>query len=231
MERLFTLLFLPAIVLSTLMLPSCQSVDEEIYNNEESSAQLQGDENYRSIDEAIALAESTAARLFPINESRSAQRHASKANVKIIKGDEGRANEGEALMYAVNFDNGEGFALISRPRNVCDVLAVVPEGSFDEDEAEENPGVSLFMSCAKSYLSIGDDTLGIYEPIVVPGRDLGPCRVDTLMYYHLEPRLANEWGQTGFIAQFCPNDTVGCGPLAIATVSYILTILNKAIQH
>ncbi len=219
MNRLLNLLFLPAVLLSALMLPACQSVDEEICGPEEVTAQLVGDENYRSIDEAIAIAENTAARLFPKNESRSAVRHASKSNVKVIKSDKGRSGEEEALIYAVNFDNNEGFALISRPRNVCDVLAVVPEGSFDEEEADNTPGVSLFMDCAKSYISLGIDSLNIPVPVHYPGMELGPCRIDTLMYYHLEPQVANIWGQKGFIGEFCPNKIVGCGPLAVATIS------------
>ena len=219
MDRLLSLLILPALLLPALMLPGCQSVDEEICAPEEVTAQLVGDENYRSIDEAIAIAENTAARLFPKNESRSAVRHASKSNVRVIKSDKGRSEDEEALIYAVNFDNNEGFALVSRPRNVCDVLAVVPEGSFDEEEADNTPGVALFMDCAKSYLSIGTDSLNIDIPVHYPGMELGPCRIDTLMYYHLEPMVANIWGQRGFIAHFCSNGYVGCGPLAIATVS------------
>lgn len=228
MKRLFILLFLPTLLLPALMLPGCQSIDEEIIAPEEVTAQLVGDENYRSIDEAIAIAENTAARLFPKNESRSADRHASKSNVKVIKSDKGRSEDEKALIYAVNFDNNEGFALVSRPRNVCDVLAVVPEGSFDEEEAENTQGVSLFLSCAKAYTLAGRDSLNIDIPVHYPGMELGSCRIDTLMYYHLEPMVANIWGQRGFIAQFCSNGYVGCGPLAVATISVFLNYKEQS---
>lgn len=169
----------------------------------------------RSIDEAIDIAESSMAMLYPETGSRATARKVSKENVVVIKASSSRSGDEDKLIYAVNFDDNQGYVLVAAPRSKDDVLAVVPKGTFDEAAAESTPGVDMFLSAAKRYITLPDSLEA--RPII--GWWLRPARKDTLLYFHQDPQVSVEWGDDGHAGALWPNNHCGCGALAIATLA------------
>lgn len=180
----------------------------------------------RSIDQAIDIAESSMAMLYPETGSRATARKVSKENVVVIKASSSRSGDEDKLIYAVNFDDNQGYVLVAAPRCKDDVLAVVPKGTFDEAAAESTPGVDMFLSAAKQYVTIKDSKGNLTFPDSVEGNPrfihngyLAPPRTDTLMYYHQNPQVSVEWGQMEPYGTYCPNLYSGCAATAIATIA------------
>ncbi len=59
----------------------------------------------------------------------------------------------DTLMYAVNYANDNGYALIAANRNCDAVLAVTETGHFLSEEEIKNPGMRIFLDQAKTYAS------------------------------------------------------------------------------
>ena len=61
------------------------------------------------------------------------------------------ATEDTPLVYLFNFDNDEGFALVSGDTRVGGILAFVEEGNLDPKKGIENPGFAIFLEHADIY--------------------------------------------------------------------------------
>ncbi len=181
----------------------------------------------KSMSEAISIAIDAAERLYP-TQSRGYAHTASINNVRSVINHLSRAGENDTLLYVVNFDNNEGYAIIPAPNIDKKVLAVVGNGSYYPEKGTDNPGFKYFMEAAKSYASNAPiNPLGYGDPVIVIPGDLHPAyklEYDTLAHYEVKPRLDGmEWGQTGIYNIFCPRiDEVraatGCVPTAIASI-------------
>lgn len=67
---------------------------------------------------------------------------------------ETRASEGaeeEPLVYLFNFEDEEGFALMSGDTRVSSVLAFAERGNIDPEKGVDNPGLIMFLSNADTY--------------------------------------------------------------------------------
>lgn len=179
----------------------------------------------KSMNEAITIAIDAAERLYP-TQSRGYGHTASVKNVKSVTNPLSRAGENDTLLYVVNFDNEEGYAIIPAPNIDKKVLAVVENGSYDPEKGSDNPGFNYFMEAAKSYTANAAKNIKDSIIIVFPG-ELHPAfdsRTDTIAHYQIKPRLEGmEWGQTGIYNVFCPkigavNAAAGCVPTAIASI-------------
>jgi len=181
----------------------------------------------KSMSEAISIAIDAAERLYP-TQSRGYAHTASINNVRSVINHLSIAGENDTLLYVVNFDNNEGYAIIPAPNIDKKVLAVVGNGSYYPEKGTDNPGFNYFMEAAKSYASNAPiNPLGYGDPVIVIPGDLHPAyklEYDTLAHYEVKPRLDGmEWGQTGIYNIFCPRiDEVraatGCVPTAIASI-------------
>ena len=77
----------------------------------------------KSMSEAISIAIDAAERLYP-TQSRGYAHTASINNVRSVINHLSRAGENDTLLYVVNFDNNEGYAIIPAPNIDKKVLAV-----------------------------------------------------------------------------------------------------------
>lgn len=93
-----------------------------------------------SVDDALNVA-----KLFKSTETRS---------VKSVKGIETIKNDNEEpFMYVVNFDNNQGFILVSATRDYYPVLAYADKGNFDINEIGTT-GLSVWINRIKRDISI-----------------------------------------------------------------------------
>lgn len=73
------------------------------------------------------------------------------------------------LVYLFNFNNNEGFALVSGDARVGDILAFVEEGNLDPTIGVDNPGFAIFLEMADIYyrlktgLPINEEILNNYQ--------------------------------------------------------------------
>lgn len=201
----------------SLLLSSCSSDIDELQpqeNNNEFAAPFS-----RSVDEAIGIAQKHMDYLYPVTESRR-PRTIDRANIKTIKSAASRNGNTEDLIYAINYDDNQGYVLVSVPRAADEILAVVPKGNFDPENPSDNPGLNLFIDMAKDYAT--DAARAPKDPNIAYPRDSDLMELYRNMTYshpyHCDPQLSLVWGQRGIYGQFCSNTYAGCTPLAIGTV-------------
>lgn len=57
----------------------------------------------------------------------------------------------EPFVHIFNFENDEGFAIMSGDRRVTPLLALTLDGSLPQDTIVDNPGLAIFLANAESY--------------------------------------------------------------------------------
>lgn len=182
-------------VLLAAMLLGCSETETPQPAPEESTSA------YRSEQEAMEVA-LTLPSIFEENESR-----ATKTCASVVKVANPSRDDEKTLIYAVNYADGEGYALIPAAKNALDVLAYVEDGSYDENST--NPGLALFMDAAHSYLDALPDgttigTLPANRPITT---------TESIM-----TRTYTLWGQRYPEGIYCPNGISGCVQTAQAII-------------
>ena len=114
----------------------------------------------RTPAEAISIAEMAVAN--EAGEGRSERTIRGTSSVKPIVSHTSRG-ESDTLMYAVDFDEGQGFAIVSASRSVEPLLALIDDGSFDSPETQANESFQFALNCAKLY-SMGPTKPTIPDP-------------------------------------------------------------------
>ncbi len=174
-------------VLLAAMLLGCSETETPQPAPEESASA------YRTEQEAMEVA-LTLPSIFEENESR-----ATKTCASVVKVANPSRNDEKTLIYAVNYADGEGYALIPAAKNALDVLAYVEDGSYDENST--NPGLALFMDAAHSYLDAlpAGTTIGTF-----------PADRPVITTQSIMTRTYTLWGQRYPEGIYCPNGISGC---------------------
>lgn len=123
-------------------------------------------------------------------------------------------------IHVFNFDNEQGFALMSGDERIPSLLALADSGSINRNDTIDNPGLAIFLDNTASYLAeimpADPDAPAIY-----PGDETykihGPW--ETIVY--CDPLCFVQWGQKAPYNYNCPtNDgqyyATGCVPTAVA---------------
>lgn len=196
-------------VLLAAMLLGCSETETPQPAPEESSSA------YRSEQEAMEVA-LTLPSIFEENESR-----ATKTCASVVKVANPSRNDEKTLIYAVNYADGEGYALIPAAKNALDVLAYVEDGSYEENST--NPGLALFMDAAHSYLDALPEgtTIGTF-----------PADRPITTTQSIMTRTYTLWGQNYPEGIYCPNGICGCVQTAEAIVlAYDGTVTSIPIEY
>lgn len=121
-------------------------------------------------------------------------------------------NIGDEVTYLVNYENEEGFVLMSGNSSSCILLAISDEANLNMNDTIEN----------KALAGILESYIGILPPGTVVPRDSITINLDTPP---LLPKYVRKWGQNEPFNSEVPlekNSTrhcaVGCGPLAAAMI-------------
>lgn len=125
----------------------------------------------------------------------------------------------DTLMYVVNFENEEGFALMAADERTSPIFAIIDEGSFSLDELRENPGFAiLFENLVRKELN---DIKNYKEDTTHMEVRLG--KSDYNIHKYVKPRLKVRIWQSYPFNYFCPlkdgqKCLAGCVPVATANV-------------
>lgn len=171
------------------------------------------------------------------NDSTPVSRTISRTikNVSVIGANGAKSRNGlglDTLLYVVNFDNDNGFAVIPAPKQATSILAMAEYGNYDVEEGSECPGLEQYMLLAKEYAlesfssaltdevaksrSYEIDTTRPYDPD--PNKHPWETKEEetSTIHYYIPPRVQLMWGQSGTAySKYAKNSYCGCGPLAI----------------
>ncbi|MDE6263323.1 MAG: C10 family peptidase [Muribaculaceae bacterium] len=181
---------------------------------------------YISASQAVDIANDFAADFNDEPGSRSENRKASSTrNVMTIRARASRS--AEDLIYVVNYDDDQGFALVSKKETSTPVLAFIPKGTYSDETAAKIGGFQDFVTNAHEYIYQGkpnwrDSIINSRDSIIRTWpRDSFPKVVDSIPTLEInseyfEHFIHLNWATDGVFGKYCPNGEAGCGPLAFA---------------
>ena len=203
-----------------IMAAACSSQE---YNDESLSSPSTSSfsNKIRSYEEALKIAQSSATMF---DNQKASSRGGSKTHKidftnskKVVKLDARTRSDlevNDTLIYVFNFENDEGFILISASENTEAVLAITEQGNYNPEVRSEIEGFELFMDLAKNYVVAAskqtrsrNNTRGFQK--------------DTMIHSYtitVEPYITVNWGQICPEGEFCPNGISGCVNTAMAQV-------------
>ena len=221
---------------ATLLLGSC-STEEPLQASSDNPVAGYGDARLRTPEEILGLASDAINILSPQeggeNLGRGLGRSVDyKSQLIPIGATKSRSGVSEPLMYAVNYTDDNGYALISAHRNAPDVLAVTERGNFDAQETSQIEGLQLWMDDMMQYLGEAASVESPYDAL--SSETLVKTVVDTIWMKNVAPRVKVLWGQEiedefpdACEGLYAPNGKAGCSPLAIAMV---MSYLERPVQ-
>ena len=213
---------------------ACTS-DDDMLNRLDEKVTADSNPRLRTEAEAIEIA---IGNLGMIDRAVPRSRAASDivADVSVIgskvKSRNGATND--TLLYAVNFKNNEGFALVPASRKADPLLAICEKGNYSSGCEKLNPGFGIYMGLAEKKLAdlekISDDQNsntgndGYEIDFNLNPIETDPNRIaqemketeDTTWYCRVMPRVKVQWNQDDFYGELAPNHVAGCWPIAIA---------------
>ena len=127
-----------------------------------------------------------------------------------------RAMEGEKedpMVYLVNYENSEGFAILAANTDIPDpIIAVTEKGNISS---------SFYLDdcCDKNFADFMKGMLMAYFDS--PVEETSATRSSSSTLYNISPEFPNWWGQGAPFNNYCPIEDnltcpVGCVPLAVA---------------
>ncbi len=183
--------------------------------NESQQTSTESNSSVRSINDAINIANTLAEAIDGSTNSRATHRRASTAkSVFTYGGHRSRANS-DTLIYIVNYDNNNGYAIIAAPDAVNPILGFVEDGSFGDFESASNDGLQMFLSSAENYVSTQDlKPIDPDRPIIKPLYTEWTTEVNDTV----APRVTVKWGQHLPEGYYFPNKLAGCSQVALAQI-------------
>lgn len=186
----------------------------------------QYDPNRRSFAEAVEIAQNSIKML---DEDKAMTRGVApvrklnlkdgvKAFHKVGTRSGEASSDNDTLIYVFNFEDNQGFSIVSASRHAEGLIAVVEEGSYDPAVPTGNPGFDTYMNMAKAYVAYKDKEGSEKEtPITKATTRQNPMYnhvYDTVFYKKVSPRITVRWGEDYRMGQYCSNGL--CGPSCTA---------------
>ena len=204
------------IIVGVTLIVSCSTDERETSIQDDPTREIIN--SIRSYEEAQEIAQNAVSLLDSESDTRSSvhQRKIAQEGKIVYKLDAKTRSNGianDTLIYVFNFENNDGFALVSASRATEGLLAVTEKGHCNPEEQSGIEGFDLFIEMAKDY--VANANIRSLEPI------------DSLMSISVEyeythnivgPYVNVRWGQTHTEGEFCPNNICGCASTAMAQV-------------
>jgi len=174
--------------------------------------------NTRSYEEALKIAENAIDMLESSKSSTRSEAKSRKIDFtqnKVIMHDtktRGDSIISDSLIYVFNFENNEGFALVSASVNADPLLAVTEKGFFDPEVPSNIDGLNLFVEQAKEYV-LSEELASLNS--VYETKD---SIVGVSPYSEVGPFVSVKWGQNYAEGEFCDNGLAGCANTAMAQI-------------
>ena len=174
---------------------------------------------YRSYDEMVY----EATNIWSTLNSRSREdKTPTVKSVTPVNLHKGRSES--KLIYAIEFEDEDGFILVASPKNVTPIIGIIEKGHYSPEEIANVPNFEYALECAENYVQT--------EAIIAPDKvdDFLPItptyKYDTLSYKAHGTPISVTWNQSWPENKYCPNKIAGCAPVAAAQVLSYLAV-NK----
>ena len=194
--------------------------------------------NKVSLKQALLYAENSVNGINPT--TRSTERKVKSTEIYVAKPATRSAEDTEVSFYLINYENNEGFAMVSTDSRATPVYAYSDEGNLTPESFENNPGLQIFRDGAIQHYEneiansgtydLGDDRLPIVEiPEILYNTNDVVAIVEVDGTYYFEGSKINEiikgplvpvaWHQDmPYNRHYQGHKYAGCGPVAAAQV-------------
>lgn len=138
--------------LVSIMSSGCSS-DEPLVSIKQNEDIVKFNLNKRTPQEAIKLVNSLSSGDNTFSQSGESK-VIDKDALKVIYNTTSRSESSDTLIYAVNYADNQGFVLVSANKSTEPILAIVDEGTFNEDRPKDNEPFEMFLNQAKIMPSV-----------------------------------------------------------------------------
>lgn len=191
----------------------------------------------RSFQEALEVAQN-APEIFGGTTTRGELKQVTLANTQYIISDASTRNDApDTLMYVFNYEDNQGFAVVSANKSTEALIAVTEQGTYNEETETDNPGLALYMDMAKNYVARG----GATGNTIIGGGGLPlteeKTETTTTITSDYGPFLEVRWGQGEPYNTYCYSSSnqlspTGCVATALAQIfSYTEYPTNMPIYY
>lgn len=223
-------------LLVAMALVACEKENESVIRNTDLQEVVA--QNKVSLKEALLYAENSINGINPT--TRSAERKVKSTEIYVAKPTTRSAEDTEVSFYLINYENNEGFAMVSTDSRTTPVYAYSDEGNLTPESFENNPGLQIFRDGAIQHYEneiansgtydLGDDRLPIFEiPEILYNTNDVVAIVEVDGTYYFEGSKINEiikgplvpvaWHQDEpYNQHYNSQKKAGCGPVAAAQV-------------
>ncbi len=163
----------------------------------------------RTIEEAIEIA------MNPWGDYESRSSQLIVKSVEVLGNSLSRA-ESDTLIYAVNYADDKGYALISASYATEALIGVVDSGSFDESKAQENQSYAYFLECAKEYVA----NATVSRSSFIGGDLTKPTTVTNTLFNLINSDLGQRYPE----GIFCSNKLSGCVQTAMMMMMSVINL-------
>ena len=209
---------IPVLTLSVLCAIACTNEDEPNRNSIENPQEKVHTSKIRTLDEAVDIAKESCKNFYN-TKSRAHNKSVNLNDIVVVSDSKSRNSDNDTLMYIVNFEDNQGYAIISASKTKEPLLAITDYGN--SANIDKNPGISFYLENAKSYLKNKNDSTDTFSwDITLPEEKwIEKIVRDTLDFVDVRAKLETNWGQDNPEGWFCPNKKSGCVPTAIAMIT------------
>lgn len=205
-----------AIYFLTIALFAACTNDEEMNLLTENLPEESVSVEKRSFQEALEVAQG-APEIFGGTTTRGELKQVTLANTQyIISEATTRSESPDTLMYVFNYEDNQGFAVVSANKSTEPLIAVTEQGTYDENIKTENPAFGMYMDMAEQYVSARSGILGPNDTLIIFREH--KIERDTSEIIRINPKVMTRWGQTGYEATYTPNGFSGCSNTAMAQI-------------
>ena len=199
-----------------VMMTACTTNEAEFDLTSEQPAK-QSLSDIRSYEEALQIAQNSISLLNSGEATRSSSiRKINLADSKVVMRNAGtRFSDGgsDTLMYVFNFEDNQGFAIVSASKSTEGLLAVTEKGYYDPEEGSNVESFNFFMDKARDYVAKAPKLRFPPDLPIIESRDSFAYEITTK-----GPFLTVEWGEVLPEGELCPNGRSGCANTAMAQV-------------
>lgn len=193
--------------------------------------------NKVSLKQALLYAENSINGINPT--TRSAERKVKSTEIYVAKPATRSAEDTEVSFYLINYEDNEGFAMVSTDSRATPVYAYSDEGNLTPESFEKNPGLKIFLDGAIQHYEneiansgtygLGDDRLPVFripDELFDTNDVVAIVEVDGTYYFEGSkineikkgPLVTVAWHQHLPYNYFCGGNFAGCGPVAVGQV-------------
>ena len=169
--------------------------------------------NNRSIEEIIKIAENAPLHFDAKDETRgtnNGRKEISLSSITAItnKGLTRSADTIDTLLHVINYENNEGYVIVSAAKGTPGVIAYIDEGQYNLQDINDNrTDIGYVTEQAIAYLN---NTERLHE--------LKPGLLSDTITFRISPLLQTKWGQREPEGKYCPNGISGCTNTAMAQI-------------